>query len=62
MNDLVIRNGKIIDGTGKPAFVGDLALNNGKIVSVGGKAGPGRREIDASGLLMTPGWVDIHTH
>src|ERR1700687_2627240 len=62
MNDLVILNGKIIDGTGKPAFVGDLALNNGKIVSVGGKADPGRREIDASGLLMTPGWVDIHTH
>jgi len=62
MNDLVIRNGKIIDGTGRPGFVGDLALDGGKIASVGGKAGPGRREIDASGLLMTPGWVDIHTH
>jgi N-acyl-D-amino-acid deacylase len=62
MNDLVIRNGRIIDGTGAPGFVGDLAIDDGKIVSVGGKAGPGRREIDASGLLMTPGWVDIHTH
>ena len=62
MNDLVIRNGRIIDGTGRPGFVGDLALDGGKIASVGGKAGPGRREIDASGLLMTPGWVDIHTH
>jgi len=62
MNDLVIRNGTIIDGTGKAGFAGDLAIEDGKIVSVGGKAGPGRREIDASGLLMTPGWVDIHTH
>jgi N-acyl-D-amino-acid deacylase len=62
MNDLVIRNGTIIDGTGNAGFTGDLAIEDGKIVSVGGKAGPGRREIDASGLLMTPGWVDIHTH
>jgi N-acyl-D-amino-acid deacylase len=62
MHDLVIRNGRIIDGTGRPGFVGDLALENRTIVRVGGKAGPGRREIDASGLLMTPGWVDIHTH
>jgi N-acyl-D-aspartate/D-glutamate deacylase len=62
MNDLVIRNGRIIDGGGRPGFVGDLAIEGGKIASVGGKAGPGRREIDASGLLMTPGWVDIHTH
>jgi N-acyl-D-aspartate/D-glutamate deacylase len=62
MNDLVIRNARIIDGTGRPGFAGDLAIDQGKIASVGGKAGPGRREIDASGLLMTPGWVDIHTH
>ena len=62
MNDLVIRNARIIDGTGKPGFIGDLAIAQGKIAGVGGKAGPGRREIDASGLLMTPGWVDIHTH
>src|SRR5579863_2546211 len=62
MNDLVIRNGRIVDGSGAPAFHGDLALADGKIVSVGGKAGPGRREIDANGLLITPGWVDIHTH
>jgi N-acyl-D-amino-acid deacylase len=62
MNDLVIRNGKIIDGTGRLGFAGDLAIADGKIVSVGGKAGPGHREIDANGLLVTPGWVDIHTH
>jgi N-acyl-D-aspartate/D-glutamate deacylase len=62
MHDLVIRNGKIVDGTGKPAFIGDIAIDGGKITSVGGKAGAGRREIDATGLLVTPGFVDIHTH
>ena len=62
MHDLVIRNGKIADGTGAPVFAGDISINGDKIVSVGGKAGAGRREIDASGLLVTPGWVDIHTH
>lgn len=62
MHDVVFRNGKIIDGTGKPGFVGDVAVDGGLISVVGGKAGPGRREIDASGLLVTPGWVDIHTH
>jgi N-acyl-D-aspartate/D-glutamate deacylase len=54
MYDLVIRNGKIVDGAGAPAFSGDLAVTGGKIVSVGGKAGAGRRDIDASGLLVTP--------
>jgi N-acyl-D-aspartate/D-glutamate deacylase len=62
MHDLVIRNGKIVDGTGAPAFVGDIAIDGDVIASVGGEAGAGRREIDASGLLVTPGFVDIHTH
>ncbi|MGE0680875.1 MAG: amidohydrolase family protein [Candidatus Binatia bacterium] len=62
MYDLVIRNGKIIDGSGAPAFSGDIAITGGAIAAVGGKAGAGRREIDANGLLVTPGWVDIHTH
>src|SRR5271165_1284374 len=62
MHDTVIRGGTIVDGTGKPSYTGDLALENGKIASVEGKAGPGRREIDAKGLLVTPGWVDVHTH
>src|ERR1700728_1298701 len=55
MHDIVIRNGKIVDGTGAPAFIGVIA-------SVGGKAGAARREIDAAGMLVTPGFVDIHTH
>jgi N-acyl-D-amino-acid deacylase len=62
MHDLVIRNGRIVDGSGKPAFDGDVAIDGGLITSVGGKAGGARREIDAAGLLVTPGWVDIHTH
>ncbi|MCP5155136.1 MAG: amidohydrolase family protein [Ectothiorhodospiraceae bacterium] len=62
MHDLVIRAGTIVDGTGSPAYTGDVAIDGDRITSVGGKAGPGRREIAASGLLVTPGWVDIHTH
>jgi N-acyl-D-amino-acid deacylase len=62
MHDLVIRNGTIVDGTGRPSYRGDLAVDGGIITSVGEKAGGGRREIDASGLLAAPGWVDIHSH
>ncbi len=62
MHDLVIRGGTIVDGTGAPKFVGDVAIDNGKITSVGGTAGPGREEQDATGKLVTPGWVDVHTH
>jgi N-acyl-D-aspartate/D-glutamate deacylase len=62
MHDTVIRGGTIIDGSGKPGYTGDVALEAGKIAQVGGKIGPGKREIDANGLLVTPGWVDVHTH
>jgi len=62
MHDTVIRGGTIVDGTGKPAYTGDVALEDGKIAAVGDKVGPGKREIDANGLLVTPGWVDVHTH
>ena len=62
MHDLVIRGGIIIDGSGASRETGDIAIKDGKLAEVGGKIGPGRREIDADGLLVTPGWVDIHTH
>ena len=62
MHDTVIRGGTIIDGSGQPGYTGDVALQDGKIAQVGGKIGPGRREIAADGLLVTPGWVDVHTH
>ena len=62
MHDIVIRGGTVIDGSGKPAFAGDVAIAGGRIAAVGGKQGPARRDIDADGLLVTPGWVDVHTH
>jgi N-acyl-D-aspartate/D-glutamate deacylase len=62
MHDVVIRDGLIVDGTGAAAAAGDVAIDRGKITSVGGKAGPGQREFRADGQLVTPGWVDIHTH
>lgn len=62
MHDTVIRGGTIVDGNGDAPYTGDIAIEGGKIVEVGGKAGPGTREIDADGLLVAPGWVDVHTH
>ena len=62
MHDIVIRGGTIVDGTGKAAFSGDVAIAGGRIAAVGGKLGPAKREIDAAGLMVTPGWVDVHTH
>jgi N-acyl-D-aspartate/D-glutamate deacylase len=62
MHDLVIRGGTLVDGTGSPGRVADLAIEGRTIVAVGGEIGAGRREIDATGQLVTPGWVDVHTH
>ncbi len=62
MTDLVIRGGTIVDGTGTPRFVGDVAIEGGRIVAIGSDLPPGDEEIDATGLVVTPGWVDIHTH
>ncbi len=61
-HDLVIRGGRVIDGTGAPARNADVAVDNGKIVAVGAVSGSGRREISAAGAIVTPGFVDIHTH
>ena len=61
-HDLVIRNGKIIDGSGSKPFFGDIAIDDGIITSVGKINGSGNKELDAKGNLVTPGWVDIHTH
>jgi len=62
MHDIVIRGATVVDGTGCPARTADVAIDGGTIVAVGRGVGPGRREIAADGLLLTPGWVDIHTH
>ena len=61
-HDLVIRAGTIADGTGSPCRTGDVAVDRGRIVAVGDVDGRGRREVHADGALVTPGWVDIHTH
>jgi N-acyl-D-aspartate/D-glutamate deacylase len=60
--DLVIRRGKIVDGSGRAAYFGDIAVSEGKIVKIGEIAGRGVEEIDAEGLMVTPGFVDLHTH
>lgn len=60
--DLVIRNGTVVDGSGGPPRQADIAIANGKIARVGQVPEKGREEIDATGKLVTPGFVDIHTH
>ena len=62
MHDLVIRGGTIVDGSGKPSFTGDIAIDSGLITAVGSVEAQGREEIDANGKIVTPGFVDIHTH
>jgi N-acyl-D-aspartate/D-glutamate deacylase len=62
MHDLVIRGGTVVDGTGSKPRRADVAVEGDRIVAVGSEVGAGRREIDATGQLVLPGWVDIHTH
>lgn len=62
MHDLVIRGGTVVDGTGAPRFVADVAVDGGIITAMGQISASGREEIDASGKIVAPGFVDIHTH
>ena len=62
MHDLVIRNGLVVDGTGAPARQADVAIDDGVVAAIGEVNDLGREEIDAEGLMVTPGFVDIHTH
>lgn len=61
--DIVIRNGKIIDGAGNPWYYGEIAIKDGKIVKIRPKINEeARKEIDATGLIVSPGFIDIHSH
>ncbi len=61
--DLLIRNGRVVDGTGNPSFVGDVGIRDGKIAAIGRLANrTAARTIDASGLVVAPGFIDIHNH
>jgi N-acyl-D-aspartate/D-glutamate deacylase len=60
--DLVLRGGKIVDGSGNPWYYGDVAIRGERIVAVGRVPGKGKREIDATGLIVAPGFIDMHSH
>jgi N-acyl-D-aspartate/D-glutamate deacylase len=60
--DLLIKNGRIVDGTGRPSFQGSVAVEDGRIVEVGKVSGPAKRTIDAQGLVVSPGFIDNHCH
>src|SRR5664279_1738578 len=60
--DVVIRGGTVMDGNGGAPFLADVAVKDGKIAVVGEVSGSGADEVDATGISVTPGFVDIHTH
>ncbi len=62
MHDLAIRNASVVDGLGNPAFEGELAVSDGRIAEVGETVSPARENIDAEGLTLAPGIIDLHTH
>ena len=61
-HELVIRGGTVVDGTGSDPFIGDVAIDDGDISAVGKVSDHGKRELDADGLTVTPGFIDLHTH
>ncbi|HOS74622.1 MAG TPA: hypothetical protein P5037_13130 [Candidatus Paceibacterota bacterium] len=60
--DLVIRHGRVVDGSGNPAFFADVAVRQGRIAALGRIERAGRIEINAAGLIVAPGFIDVHTH
>jgi N-acyl-D-amino-acid deacylase len=60
--DLVIRHGRVVDGTGNPAFFADVAVKYGRIAAMGQIKAQASTEIDATGMIIAPGFIDVHTH
>src|SRR5688572_17858857 len=60
--DLIIRNGRVADGTGNPAFFAAVAIKDGRIARIGRIEDKDANELDASGLIVAPGFIDVHTH
>src|SRR5437867_3049579 len=60
--DLIIRHGRIVDGTGAAAFLADVAVKDGRIAAIGSLTNQAKAEIDAEGLMVAPGFIDVHTH
>ena len=62
MHDMLIRGGTVIDGSGRAGFTADVAIKNGIISEIGQVSGPADQVIDADGAIVTPGFIDVHTH
>ena len=60
--DILIKNGKVVDGSGNPWFYGDIGIIKGKIVAIGKLSGSAAKTLDAKGLIVAPGFIDVHTH
>lgn len=60
--DLILRGGRVVDGTGNPAYFADVAVKDGRIVGIGKIAGDAKAEVDAQRLIVAPGFIDVHTH
>jgi len=60
--DLIVRHGRLVDGTGNPAFFADIGVTKGRIAAIGRISGKAKREVDATGMIVTPGFIDVHTH
>src|SRR5678815_2882858 len=60
--DLILRNGRVVDGTGNPAYFADVAVKDGKIAAIGKLADPAAQVFDVTGMVVAPGFIDVHTH